>query len=137
MVGCRALDMTGTVVGNCMPTASQEKIGPAKITITANMNAGYWQVPLKTKSKDKTASFTPNAEKHWTRLPMGILNAHSFYVCMMKDFKAMWDQNYKTNPRKFIEQVTGYIQDNASTFPETEVLQEQTKLQTETHIQIS
>ena len=68
-----------------------EKMGDSECAITADLDAGYWQVLMHLASRDKTGFFTPDGKKHFCNLPMGIKNASSFFVCMMMELKKLWD----------------------------------------------
>ena len=71
-----------------------EKMGNNEFAITADLDAGYWQVLMHSSSRDKTGFFSPEGKKHFCNLPMGIKNAASFFVCMMMDLKGNWDYRF-------------------------------------------
>ena len=56
-----------------------EKMGDNEFAITADLDAGYWQVFMHYMSRDKTGFFTPDGKKHFCNLPMGIKNAAPFF----------------------------------------------------------
>jgi Reverse transcriptase (RNA-dependent DNA polymerase) len=56
-----------------------------------DQHSGYWQVMVHRLSKEKTAFYVPGGKKHWNVLPMGILNAHSFFCAMVKRFETEWN----------------------------------------------
>jgi hypothetical protein len=57
-----------------------EKMGNCEVAITAELDAGYWQVLMHKYARDKTGFFTPDGKKHFCQLPMGIKNAAPFFV---------------------------------------------------------
>jgi hypothetical protein len=71
-----------------------EKLGDAKHYITADLDAGYWQVKMNKKAKDKTAFFIPNGKKHFNSMPMGATNAHPFFVAMIAKMERKWNKLY-------------------------------------------
>jgi hypothetical protein len=72
-----------------------QDIGSATHCITLDLDAGYWQVKLHEKSKEKTGFFIPNGKRHWTHLPMGIKNAAAFFVCVMMQLREEWHDRYR------------------------------------------
>ena len=75
-----------------------EWIGESLFFITLDLDAGYWQVKLHALSKEKTAFFIPDGKRHWNVMPMGILNAHAFFVCMTMQMKDEWDKKFAEDP---------------------------------------
>jgi hypothetical protein len=75
-----------------------EKMGNCEFAITADLDAGYWQVLMHKYARDKTGFFTPDGKKHFCHLPMGIKNAAPFFVCMMFELKAIWDHDFFKTP---------------------------------------
>ena len=59
--------------------------------IQMDLDSGYWQVKLGDHSKEKTAFFLPRSKDHWLAMPMGLTNAHPFFVCMMQMFQSQWN----------------------------------------------
>lgn len=80
-----------------------EGIGDSNCFLTLDLDAGYWQVKMHEAAKEKTAFFTPEGKKHWKVMPMGILNAHAFFVAMSTDFKREWNQRFSENPTEAIK----------------------------------
>jgi hypothetical protein len=80
-------------------------IGTACYAITLDLDSGYWQVEMLKDSKEKTAFYTPNGKKHWTRMPMGILNAHAFFTAMVADFKKEWDAIHGENSKETLAKI--------------------------------
>ena len=74
-----------------------------------DLDAGYWQVLLEKASRDKTALFVPGGKKHFLRIPMGILCAHAFFVCMTNQFRKEWHEVYKKDPRATMERLVEII----------------------------
>mmetsp|Transcript_13167 Transcript_13167/g.31418 ORF Transcript_13167/g.31418 Transcript_13167/m.31418 type:complete len:1848 (-) Transcript_13167:281-5824(-) len=89
-----------------------ETVGDAKFFITMDLDAGYWQVKLHEDSKERTAFFTPDGKKHWLVMPMGILNAHAFFVCMTVNFKKEWQALYKEDPKQAMDKLTAIINEH-------------------------
>ena len=67
-------------------------IGPSKHFITMDFESGFWQVLLHETSRDKTAFFVPGGQKRWTVMPMGCLNAHGTFCCLVDTLKRKWNQ---------------------------------------------
>ena len=82
-----------------------DHIGSACYTITLDLDSGYWQVAMLEESKEKTAFYTPNGKKHWTRMPMGILNAHAFFTAMVVDMKKEWDSAHGENASEMLAKI--------------------------------
>ncbi len=66
-------------------------IGSSRFYIVMDLLWGYWQVGLTEQSKGKTAFFVPHGKKHWCRMPMGALNSHPAYNCIIETLKREWD----------------------------------------------
>jgi hypothetical protein len=77
-----------------------ERVGDAKYYITADLDAGYWQVKMNQSSKEKTAFFIPNGKKHFNSMPMGATNAHAAFVAMVSKMEIKWDKLYETRCKK-------------------------------------
>jgi hypothetical protein len=75
-----------------------EKMGNCEVAITADLDAGYWQVLMHKYARDKTGFFTPDGKKNFCHLPMGIKNAAPFFVCMKLELKAIWDHDFFKTP---------------------------------------
>jgi hypothetical protein len=45
-----------------------EKMGNCEVAITADLDAGYWQVLMHKYARDKTGFFTPDGKKHFCSL---------------------------------------------------------------------
>ena len=86
-------------------------IGKSNVFITLDLDAGYWQVKLHEGLKDKTAFFIPNGKMHWLVMPMGILNAHAFFVSMTMDMKREWDAKFKEDPAAAINFLKEIVKD--------------------------
>ena len=98
-------------------------VGDAKFFITMDLDAGYWQIKMQDSSKEKTAFFVPEGKKHFTVMPMGILNAHAFFVCVTIQFKKEWHKLYKNNPKEALQSLVKIIRRHKEAI--TEVLGEQ------------
>ena len=66
-------------------------IGRSKHFITMDFESGFWQVLLHETSRDKTAFFVPGGQKRWTVMPMGCLNAHGTFCCLVDTLKRHWN----------------------------------------------
>ena len=66
-------------------------IGRSKHFITIDFESGFWQVLLHETSRDKTAFFVPDGQKRWTVMPMGCLNAHGTFCCLVDTLKRQWN----------------------------------------------
>ena len=67
-------------------------IGKSKHFITMDFESGFWQVELHEQSRDKTAFFVPGGQKRWTVMPMGCLNAHGTFCCLVDALKRQWNE---------------------------------------------
>ena len=67
-------------------------IGKSKHFITMDFESGFWQVLLHEQSRDKTAFFVPGGQKRWTVMPMGCLNAHGTFCCLVDTLKRQWNE---------------------------------------------
>ena len=67
-------------------------IGRSKYFITMDFESGFWQVLLHEDSRDKTAFFVPDGQKRWTVMPMGCLNAHGTFCCLVDTLKRQWNR---------------------------------------------
>ena len=67
-------------------------IGRSKHFITMDFESGFWQVLLHESSRDKTAFFVPGGQKRWTVMPMGCLNAHGTFSCLVDTMKRQWNR---------------------------------------------
>jgi hypothetical protein len=56
------------------------------------MQTGYWQVYLAEGSQEKTAFYTATGKKHYLVMPMGLLNAMTFFVAMIAVMKKEWNK---------------------------------------------
>jgi Reverse transcriptase (RNA-dependent DNA polymerase) len=52
----------------------------------------FWQVLLHKQSRDKTAFFVSGGQKRWTVMPMGCLNAHGTFCCLVDTLKRQWNR---------------------------------------------
>ncbi len=90
---------------------SVEEISDREVTITHDLDSGYWQVLLHKQSREKTAFFTPEGKKHWCRMPMGIMNAHAFFVAMLIQFKHEWHGHYTAEGLQLIDRIIQLYKD--------------------------
>ncbi len=79
-----------------MPRCDDEtqRIGRAEVCITSDLDAGYWQIPIHKKSREKTGFYVPDGKRHWLHLPMGIKNAATFFVCTMLQLRKEWHEAF-------------------------------------------
>jgi hypothetical protein len=77
-----------------------ERVGDAKCCITADLDAGCWQVKMNQASKEKTAFFIPNGKKHFNLIPMGATKAHAAFVAMASKMEIKWDKLCEQRSKK-------------------------------------
>ena len=63
----------------------------ARVKILTDMASGYWQVTVEEASRGRLAFFAPNGKWRWVVMPMGALNSHAIFVCMMTVIQAEWN----------------------------------------------
>ena len=56
---------------------------------------GHWQIHVHPGSRDEMAFFVPLGKKHWNQMPMGILNAHTTYCCIMDHIKRECNKQFQ------------------------------------------
>jgi hypothetical protein len=88
-----------------------ERVGDAQYYITADLDAGYWQVRMNTASRDRSAFFTPNGKKHFNSMPMGAMNAHAFFVAMVSKMEIKWNKLYEQRTKKRQEAEWSWLQE--------------------------
>src|SRR5210317_831761 len=91
-----------------------DTVGGAKYFITMDLDAGYWQVGMDANSRERTAFYVPDGKKHWKVMPMGILNAHAFFVRMTVNFKIEWQELYQRDPAAAIKKLLAIIKKHKS-----------------------
>ncbi|CAJ1965610.1 unnamed protein product [Cylindrotheca closterium] len=64
---------------------------------------------MAASSKEKTAFFVPDGKKHFLVMPMGILSAHAFFVCVTIQFKKEWHELYKRDPKAALQKLLDII----------------------------
>ncbi|XP_069074081.1 astrocytic phosphoprotein PEA-15 isoform X1 [Pleurodeles waltl] len=60
-----------------------EKLGKAKYLSTLDLTKGYWQIPLSSEDKEKTAFSTPSGLYHFTVFPFGLHGAPATFQRLM------------------------------------------------------
>ncbi|XP_063060131.1 uncharacterized protein LOC134453222 [Engraulis encrasicolus] len=60
-----------------------DALGQARFLTTLDLTKGYWQVPLTTAAKEKTAFATPGGLYQYTRLPFGLHGAPATFQRLM------------------------------------------------------
>ncbi|CAJ1946484.1 unnamed protein product, partial [Cylindrotheca closterium] len=64
---------------------------------------------MAASSKEKTAFFVPDGKKHFLVMPMGILSAQAFFVCVTIQFKKEWHELYKRDPKAALQKLLDII----------------------------
>lgn len=59
-------------------------LGGAKLFCTMDLQAGYWQVEMDPKDREKTAFVTRSGLHEWTVMPFGLCNAPSVFERLME-----------------------------------------------------
>ena len=108
-----------------------ERVGDAKYYITADLDAGYWQVKMTPESKEKTAFFIPNGKKHFNSMPMGATNAHAAFVAMVSKMEIKWDKLYEARCDKGKQAEWEWLKDKMEAATE-EIKQRRSKMETNT-----
>lgn len=100
-----------------------EDIGGATVAITLDLDAGYWQVLVHPTSHPKTAFYIPKGKKRWKNMPMGLQNAHAFFVVMVTKIQEKWEQYYKDNEEELTRKTARLLNENTTgkTWTEKEV----------------
>lgn len=91
-----------------------EDIGGATVAITLDLDAGYWQVLVHSSSRPKTAFYIPKGKKRWKNMPMGLQNAHAFFVAMVTKIQERWEQYYDDHKASLIEKTTRLLNNNTT-----------------------
>lgn len=60
-----------------------EQLGPARFITTLDLTKGYWQVPLTSQAKPKTAFSTPEGALQCRVLPFGVHGAPATFQRLM------------------------------------------------------
>jgi hypothetical protein len=77
-----------------------ERVGDAQCYITADLDAGYWQVEMNPASREKSAFFIAAGKKHFNSMPMGVMNAHAFFVAMLSKMEIKWNKLHGVRMKK-------------------------------------
>ncbi|KAI2667015.1 Retrovirus-related Pol polyprotein from transposon 17.6 [Labeo rohita] len=81
----RRLNEVSEFDGYPMPRVDEllERLGRARFITTLDLTKGYWQVPLTTSAKEKTAFSTPSGHWQYRTLPFGLHGAPATFQRMM------------------------------------------------------
>ncbi|KAL0200340.1 hypothetical protein M9458_003527, partial [Cirrhinus mrigala] len=81
----RRLNEVSEFDGYPMPRVNEllEHLGRARFITTLDLTKGYWQVPLTTSAKEKTAFSTPSGHWQYRTLPFGLHGAPAKFQKMM------------------------------------------------------
>ena len=60
-----------------------DKLGRARYLTTLDLARGYWQVPMESRSREKTAFITPQGLFQFTVMPFGLQGAPVTFQRMM------------------------------------------------------
>jgi putative transposase len=61
-----------------------DSLGGAKLFCTVDLQAGYWQVEMDPRDREKTAFVTRSGLYEWTVMPFGLCNAPSVFERLME-----------------------------------------------------
>jgi hypothetical protein len=81
-----------------IPTPSMRRCSPRNQRQLLHHHGS--RLALVKASQDKTAFYTPSGKKHWTVLPMGATNAHPFFIAMINEMQAVWNDQAETRDIK-------------------------------------
>lgn len=60
-------------------------LGQAQVISTLDLTKGYWQVPMETESRPKTAFVTPWGKYHFLVMPFGLVDTPATFQRLMND----------------------------------------------------
>ena len=61
------------------------KLNKAKYFSKIDLSKGFWQIPMRSEDKAKTAFSTPEGQFQWKRMPFGMKNASAIFSRMMRN----------------------------------------------------
>ncbi|CAI2353188.1 unnamed protein product [Caenorhabditis sp. 36 PRJEB53466] len=67
-----------------------QALGENKIFTTLDLLAGYWQIPMEEKSKDKTAFTVLNEQYEFQVMPFGLATSPAIFQAMMEKVLGQW-----------------------------------------------
>ncbi|XP_076434600.1 uncharacterized protein LOC143274616 [Babylonia areolata] len=64
------------------------RLGKAKVFSKLDLTKGYWQIPVKTSDRPKTAFTTPDGQFQWVTMPFGLKTAGAIFSRTMREVLA-------------------------------------------------
>ncbi|XP_076446988.1 uncharacterized protein LOC143284205 [Babylonia areolata] len=64
------------------------RLGKAKVFSKLDLTKGYWQIPVKTSDRPRTAFTTPDGQFQWVTMPFGLKTAGAIFSRTMREVLA-------------------------------------------------